>query len=259
MARRSVRVVMVTGAAVAVGIAGVAFAQTSSGKTQDRLPMTQQAFAGEGIALPVRLAALDGPPSPPFATPPFAGNRSSGGPGAGPGPGPGPGPGAGPAPGPSRGAGPREAPGSRDRRPGPPRPDPLAFAQALAGAETAIGIRADQLDVWRDFTDALLASVPTPRPGGQGRRGGAAPQADVEPPAPFASVEALAAELKARGEAGERLARATSALREKLTPQQLQQVAQLGPALLPHRRGAPFPPPPPPFGPPAPGDEDRLP
>lgn len=141
------------------------------------------------------------------------------------GPGMGPGMGAGMGPG-MMGRPMRPFPG-----PGMQRPGPLAFAGTLAAAETALGIRADQIDAWRAFTDALQAAATPPLPPP------AAASADT-PPSPLA---AFAARLASRGEAGARLSQSLAALKEKLRPDQLARFEALEPELLPgprwhHRR-----------------------
>lgn len=126
----------------------------------------------------------------------------------------------------------------RDPKLEPGRP-PLAHA--LAAMETEIGIRSQQIDIWRDFTDALLAATtppapPTPSGEGEGR-----------PPArkaqPFAPVLQLANDAVEYGRKAERLLKAIDSLRGTLTPEQLEKVAALESRFLSPPSG-----PHPPFG-----------
>ncbi|MDI4658097.1 hypothetical protein K9U41_17000, partial [Xanthobacter autotrophicus] len=61
-------------------------------------------------------------------------------------------------------SGPGDEAGARPPRPPHPRDaaGPLGLAQTLAAAETAIGVRPNQMEAWRDFTDALQAALPSP-------------------------------------------------------------------------------------------------
>src|SRR5512145_2449145 len=123
---------------------------------------------------------------------------------------------------------------------GPPRRSfgPGRLAMKLNAAETEIGIRASQLDAWRDFTDALIATM-TP-PWLQSSPDADAKDAKSEP---FARALRLADNAIARGKHAEDLAKAIEALKSKLTPEQLAKVAEIEARLGERHGGQRFGPP----------------
>ena len=127
----------------------------------------------------------------------------------------------------------------------PPPFGPRHLAQDLAALETELGIRTNQLDAWRDFTDNLQAAMRPPMPPMPSENDKSKPQA-------FALVEQVAKELVAKAKKAEALTKAVETLRAVLTPGQLERVVAFEDRM---RR------PPPPFGfmPPPPPDGDAPP
>lgn len=148
---------------------------------------------------------------------------------------------------PDRCDGPPPGPGPKFHAGEAPRPNfgPGRLAARLNAAETEIGIRSNQLDAWRDFTDALIGTMTPPwlQASGQAGAPGAAPGAQANQP--FARAERLADNMIERGRHAEDLKKAIETLKGKLTPEQLIKVADIE-ARLGARQGAPGPH----FGPP---------
>ncbi|MFG1428390.1 hypothetical protein [Roseixanthobacter glucoisosaccharinicivorans] len=140
---------------------------------------------------------------------------------------------------------PSELPGNGPFAGRPPLGGQVVAAASLAAMETFVGIRADQFDAWRTYTNAVLALLQPPKP----------PQ-EAEKPAPFARAEAIARHMAEQGAKAQAVLDALAALKSKLTEDQLQRAAELS-ALLPpgpprgplaFAFGAPLAPPMPPPG-----------
>jgi hypothetical protein len=155
---------------------------------------------------------------------------------------------------PDRCDGPPPGPGPKFRAGEAPRQHfgPGRLAARLNAAETEIGIRSNQLDAWRDFTDALIATMTPPwlQHGPEAGAPGAAPSTQTTEP--FARVQRLAENAIERGHHAEDLAKAIDALKSKLTPEQLTKVADIE-ARLSARQGGMGPH----FGPPQHGPGPR--
>ncbi|MCK0195867.1 hypothetical protein MWN34_02980 [Ancylobacter sp. 6x-1] len=136
--------------------------------------------------------------------------------------------------------------------PGGPMGGQMALAARLSAAETLVGIRSEQLGVWRAFTDALLALAPPRRPGPGPKEAGApavSPSGPEKPadgaapagPDPFLPFADLAARSSERAKAAETLNNAANALRAALTPEQIARFVAVGPLVPPPRGSGPGP------------------
>ncbi|WP_052183038.1 hypothetical protein [Rhizobium sp. YS-1r] len=93
------------------------------------------------------------------------------------------------------------------------------LAGMLSAQETAIGIRADQQDAWRAYTQAVLALIPD-REALISVIGG--PDEHPEGPEAFGRVEAISDALAVYAGKAQALKQAIADLRSKLTPEQLE-------------------------------------
>lgn len=95
----------------------------------------------------------------------------------------------------------------------------LRLAGMLSAQETAIGIRADQKEAWRAYTQAMLALIPE-RDTVLSLIG--VPDEDPKGPEAFGRAEALSDALSGYADKADALKKAISDLRGKLTPEQLE-------------------------------------
>jgi hypothetical protein len=135
--------------------------------------------------------------------------------------------------------------------PGPPfGPMPMPpihsfLARELGTLETEIGIRANQIDAWRDFTDALLAMTePLNRP--PAPRAPSPNQGDRSPDPNrdhLETIKQMAAAIVERGRTGAKLLETIETLKSVLTPQQVKKLEafrlRFGPPGRASRNGPP--------------------
>lgn len=155
-----------------------------------------------------------------------------------------------------RSDGPRPEPGARadaDGRPfpppgfpphgfPPPPPNPMQVASLLAAQEVALGIRADQIDVWRAFASAVVDFVKAEAP----------PSAPPKKDEPFGLPQAIATRAIDAGARAKAVLDTRTALIAKLTPAQVERARTLDMPPPPPFGAGPHMDGPPPFAPPRP-------
>lgn len=109
---------------------------------------------------------------------------------------------------------------------GPAEP---GLAARLSTMETYLGITTDQAAVWRSYSGALLAFSEGVAPDDERRPATASRAATgpAEAPSPLLRAERMAEQAIAQGQRGEALKSASAALREALSPAQLERLIAL--------------------------------
>ncbi len=109
-------------------------------------------------------------------------------------------------------------------------PDVLGLATKLSAAEIYIGVTPEQLGPWRAYASALIDLV---SPGPERAPLPAMSAEDSARPEPRLAGEELAGIVAKKAEQAKTLQDAVAALKPKLSPQQVQKLAELERALMP--------------------------